>query len=76
MNIKRYVQHNNGQKIIIRKVHSGGVSMAVLAKPMTSSFVVKSEKVDEFLKQKRNESKISMILNRAKRIEKNIGSIK
>lgn len=73
MNIKRLSNYKN---IKLRKIRvdNGGVSMAVLAKPMDFAFVVRESKIDDFISHKSNKSKLEAILNKAKKIEKNIGS--
>lgn len=51
-----------------------GIIMSVLAKPMDVAFVVKENKVNAFMKsQSRSRSRMNKILERAKRIEGNIG---
>lgn len=51
-----------------------GIIMSVLAKPMDVAFVVKEDKVNAFRKSQRSRrDRINKILERAKRIEGNIG---
>jgi hypothetical protein len=47
--------------------------MTVLARPINGTFTVKSEKEYDFMNRKKDRSKINMILERAKKIEKNSG---
>lgn len=71
MNIQRYKKSN--EEIIILRIN-GGVDMTLLAKPIEKAFTVKPEKVNDFLNHKKNQNKLDVILNRAKKIEKNVGN--
>ncbi|WP_346938197.1 hypothetical protein [uncultured Clostridium sp.] len=46
--------------------------MSVLAKPVDSLFVVKEDKVDDFLNQKRNNIAMKSILEKANKFKKNL----
>lgn len=54
----------------------GGVIMSVLAKPVDSLFIVKEDKVDDFLNQKRNNSAMKSILEKADKFKKNLVIVK
>lgn len=54
-------------------IRNGGLIMAVLSKPLDVAFVVRENKVEEFMNRKKdNSKKLKKILQRAKKIEGNI----
>ena len=59
--------------IKIRKIiNKGDFFMMILAKDINNiPFIVKTDKVDDFLNKKKNETKWNKILERAEKLEKN-----
>lgn len=66
MVIKKYNRTIN-RKIYITRLIKGGITMAVLAKPINTLFVVKAEKAEDFFNRKRDTGKRNAILEKANR---------
>lgn len=67
----------NHKKVLERRIAKskrvGGVVMVELTKPLNYGFVVREDKVEDFLNHKRDKSKLERVLRKANRIKKNIG---
>jgi hypothetical protein len=59
--------------IITSPKRNGGVTMIELTKPLSYGFIVREDKVEEFLNHKRDKSKLERVLRKASRMKKNIG---
>ena len=64
--IKATVIKSNSRRI-------GGTIMIELTKPLNYGFVVREDKVEDFLNHKRDRSKLERVLRKANRLQKNIG---
>lgn len=60
-------------RITAKSKRTGGVVMVELTKPLGYGFVVREDKVEDFLNHKRDKSKLERALRKASRIKKNIG---
>lgn len=52
---------------------NGGVIMIELTKPVSYGFIVREDKVEDFLNHKRDRSKLDKVLKKANRLRKNMG---
>jgi len=64
--IKATIIKSNSRRI-------GGRVMIELTKPLSYGFVVREDKVEDFLNHKRDRSKLEKVLRKASRLRKNMG---
>jgi len=51
----------------------GGVVMIELTRPLSYGFIVREDKVEDFLNHKRDKSKLERVLRKANKLRKNMG---